>query len=60
VSASAITDPKVAAGLIGAGFKGLLIGTGLLLSGSVQNWVSEFEQHRGALTEAASLTEPGA
>ena len=30
VSASAITDPKVGAELIAAGFKGLLIGTGLL------------------------------
>ena len=46
VSASAITDPKVAAELIAAGFKGLLIGTGLLRSGSVQDWVSEFERHR--------------
>ena len=46
VSASAITDPKVAAELIGAGYKGLLIGTGLLRSGSVKNWVAEFERHR--------------
>ena len=49
VSASAITDPKVGAELIAAGFKGLLIGTGLLRSGSVQGWVDEFEQHRAAL-----------
>ena len=53
VSASAITDPKVAAELVNAGFKGLLIGTGLLLSGSVQNWVDEFEQHRSALAAPA-------
>jgi indole-3-glycerol phosphate synthase len=49
VSASAITDPRVGAELIDAGFKGLLIGTGLLRSGSVQGWVDEFEQHRTAL-----------
>ncbi|MDX6400011.1 MAG: indole-3-glycerol phosphate synthase [Gaiellaceae bacterium] len=53
VSASAITDPKVAAELVGAGFKGLLIGTGLLLSGDVKNWVNEFESHRAALAAAA-------
>ena len=49
VSASAITDPKVGAELIVAGFKGLLIGTGLLRSGSVQGWVDEFEDHRATL-----------
>jgi indole-3-glycerol phosphate synthase len=49
VSASAITDPKVGAELVAAGFKGLLIGTGLLRSGSVQGWVDEFEQHRATL-----------
>ena len=49
VSASAITDPKVGAELIAAGFKGLLIGTGLLRSGSVQSWVDQFEQHRATL-----------
>jgi indole-3-glycerol phosphate synthase len=43
VSASAITEPEVAAELVAAGFKGLLIGTGLLRSGSVQGWVAEFE-----------------
>jgi indole-3-glycerol phosphate synthase len=46
VSASAITDPRVAAELIGAGFKGLLIGTGLLRSASVAAWIAEFEGHR--------------
>jgi indole-3-glycerol phosphate synthase len=46
VSASAITDPKVAAELVQAGFKGLLIGTGLLLADSVRGWVDEFERHR--------------
>ncbi len=49
VSASAITDPKVAAELIAAGFKGLLIGTGLLQADSIQGWVDEFERHRTAL-----------
>ena len=53
VSASAITDPKVGAELIAAGFKGLLIGTGLLRSGRVQSWVDEFEQHRAALDSAS-------
>ena len=54
VSASAITDPKIAAELIAAGFKGLLIGTGLLLSDSVQGWVDEFERHRSALEAGSS------
>ena len=57
VSASAITDPKVGAELIAAGFKGLLIGTGLLRSGSVQSWVDEFEQHRAALGSASPVTQ---
>jgi indole-3-glycerol phosphate synthase len=56
VSASAITDPRVGAELIAAGFKGLLIGTGLLRSGSVQGWVDEFEQHRAALGSGAPVT----
>jgi len=56
VSASAITDPRVGAELIAAGFKGLLIGTGLLRSGSVQGWVNEFEQHRTALGSGATVT----
>ena len=54
VSASAITDPKVGAELIVAGFKGLLIGTGLLRSGSVQGWVDEFEEHRATLGAAVT------
>ncbi len=57
VSASAITDPKIGAELIAAGFKGLLIGTGLLRSGSVQGWVDKFEQHRATL---GSPVTPGA
>jgi indole-3-glycerol phosphate synthase len=53
VSASAITDPEVGAELIAAGYKGLLIGTGLLRSGSVQGWVEAFERHRAALESGA-------
>jgi indole-3-glycerol phosphate synthase len=58
VSASAITDPRVAAELIAAGFRGLLIGTGLLLSESIQGWVDEFERHRAELSESAPPTAP--
>jgi indole-3-glycerol phosphate synthase len=58
VSASAITDARVGAELIAAGFKGLLIGTGLLLADSVQGWVDEFELGRAALGQA-SVTAPG-
>jgi len=58
VSASAITDPHVAAELIDAGFRGLLIGTGLLLSDSVQGWVDAFRAHR-APVEHPSTVEPG-
>jgi indole-3-glycerol phosphate synthase len=49
VSASAILDPAVAAELIDAGFKGLLIGTGLLRADSIAGWVQEFERHRNEL-----------
>ena len=49
VSASAITDPRVAAELIDAGFKGLLVGTGLLLADSIQGWIDEFGREREAL-----------
>lgn len=58
VSASAIIDPKVAAELVAAGYKGLLVGTGLLLAESVQGWVDEFERHRKTL-ESASPVTPG-
>lgn len=58
VSASAIVDPKVAAELIAAGYKGLLVGTGLLQAESVQGWVDAFERHRKAL-ESASPVSPG-
>jgi indole-3-glycerol phosphate synthase len=49
VSASAIIDPRIAAELVDAGFKGLLIGTGLLRADSIQGWVEEFERHRAEL-----------
>jgi indole-3-glycerol phosphate synthase len=52
VSASAITDPHVGAELVAQGFKGLLIGTGLLQAESIRGWVEEFERHRSALTAA--------
>lgn len=52
VSASAISDPREAADLIDAGFKGLLIGAGLLQSASVTDWVAEFQAHRRALETA--------
>ena len=49
VSASAILDPRIGAELIDAGFKGLLIGTGLLRADSIAGWVEEFERHRAEL-----------
>jgi indole-3-glycerol phosphate synthase len=49
VSASAITDPRIAAELVDSGFKGLLIGTGLLRADSIAGWVQEFEQHQAEL-----------
>ncbi len=49
VSASAIIDPRIAAELVDSGFKGLLIGTGLLRADSIPGWVEEFERHRAEL-----------
>jgi len=57
VSASAILDPRIGAELIDAGFKGLLIGTGLLRAESIAGWVQEFKRHRAEL--GAPVT-PGA
>jgi indole-3-glycerol phosphate synthase len=54
VSASAILDPRIAAELIDAGFKGLLIGTGLLRAPSIQGWVDEFERRRAELTQSVA------
>ena len=59
VSASAITDPRVAAELVDAGFKGLLIGTGLLQSDSVQGWIDDFERHRAELADTGAATGRG-
>jgi indole-3-glycerol phosphate synthase len=50
VSASAILDPLIGAELVAAGFRGLLIGTGLLRADSIQGWVDEFERHRAELS----------
>jgi indole-3-glycerol phosphate synthase len=47
-SASAITDPKIAAELVSSGFKALLIGTGLLQADSIKGWIDSFERHRSA------------
>jgi indole-3-glycerol phosphate synthase len=57
VSASAIVDPHIGAELIDAGFKGLLIGTGLLRAESISGWVTDFERHR---TELRTPITPGA
>jgi len=48
VSASGIDTPEVAAQLITAGFKGLLIGTGLLRAERLESWMSDFARHRHA------------
>jgi indole-3-glycerol phosphate synthase len=47
-SASAITDPEIAAELTTSGFKALLVGTGLLQADSIQGWIDAFERHRSA------------
>ncbi len=59
VSASAITDPQIGAELIDAGFKGLLIGTGLLRADSIAGWVQEFQRHRAELREPVAPRSPG-
>ena len=58
VSASAILDPRIAAELVDSGFKGLLIGTGLLRADSIQGWVDEFERHRAALKAPVRRNPP--
>ena len=45
-SASGIDDPKVAAQLLDAGFRTLLIGTGLLLSGDIEAWLADVDRYR--------------
>ncbi|MGH2733395.1 MAG: indole-3-glycerol-phosphate synthase [Actinomycetota bacterium] len=49
VSASGIDRPEVAARLVAAGFRGLLIGSALLRTGSLRTWFADFEQHRRAM-----------
>ena len=58
VSASAILDPRIAAELVDSGFKGLLIGTGLLRADSIQGWVDEFERHRAELKAPVTPRSP--
>ncbi|GAA3725218.1 beta/alpha barrel domain-containing protein [Salinactinospora qingdaonensis] len=48
VSASGIDRPEVAARLLGAGFAGLLIGTSLLRSHSLPDWLAAFDEARRA------------
>ena len=56
--ASAIIDPRIAAELVDSGFKGLLIGTGLLRADSIRGWVEEFERHRAELKAPVVETHP--
>ncbi|MCI4046456.1 indole-3-glycerol-phosphate synthase [Streptomyces sp. TRM75563] len=51
VSASAVSDPATAAGLLAEGYRGLLIGTALLRAPSVDAWLAEFDAHRAAGAE---------
>lgn len=53
VSASAITEPRLGAELLEAGFKGLLVGTGLLQAESISGWVEELIEHRDAIAARA-------
>jgi indole-3-glycerol phosphate synthase len=48
VSASGIDGPRTAAGLLDAGFDGLLIGTGLLTADSLPEWCAALDRARGA------------
>jgi indole-3-glycerol phosphate synthase len=59
VSASAISDPRVAAELVRAGFKGLLIGTGLLQADTVAGWVQQFSDHLAVMTASATAKQAG-
>jgi indole-3-glycerol phosphate synthase len=46
VSASGIARPEDAVGLLGAGYKGLLIGTGLLRTNNLTEWLDELDELR--------------
>ncbi|MFE5515558.1 MULTISPECIES: indole-3-glycerol-phosphate synthase [unclassified Streptomyces] len=48
VSASGIRRPEQAAALVGAGYAGLLIGTGLLRADSLAGWCAEYDRARAA------------
>ncbi|QDY75224.1 indole-3-glycerol-phosphate synthase [Streptomyces qinzhouensis] len=49
VSASGIDDPRVAAGLLSAGYGGLLVGTHLLRAEGLESWCEEVDRLRGVL-----------
>jgi indole-3-glycerol phosphate synthase len=51
VSASGITEPYDAARLLAAGYKGLLIGTGLLRTTSLTEWLSSLDKLRNVNEE---------
>ncbi|MEI5035130.1 hypothetical protein RB201_27985 [Streptomyces sp. S1A(2023)] len=53
VSASAVSDPTAAAGLLAEGYRGLLIGTSLLRAPSVEAWLAELDAHLAANTGTA-------
>ncbi|MER7757594.1 indole-3-glycerol-phosphate synthase [Kitasatospora sp. NPDC097643] len=57
VSASAITDPNDAARLLGAGYRGLLIGTSLMRSGDLPAWLDAFDTARQAPARTAAGVE---
>ncbi|WNF28380.1 indole-3-glycerol-phosphate synthase [Streptomyces sp. C11-1] len=46
VSASGIDDARAAAGLLSAGYAGLLVGTHLLRAGHLESWCEELDQLR--------------
>jgi indole-3-glycerol phosphate synthase len=48
VSASGLDDPAAASGMIAAGFRGVLVGTGLLQAASPLEWVEAFAGSLGA------------
>lgn len=48
VSASGIDDPRVAAGLLNAGYAGLLVGTHLLRADRLESWCEELDGLRHA------------
>jgi indole-3-glycerol phosphate synthase len=53
VSASGIDSPALAARLLDAGFKGLLVGTGLLQADDIGTWAATVDRHRAAARRVA-------